>query len=259
MEFPPNFRWQKVVELGSGGQATVFEVKDNTGELKGSFALKPLKENFTAQAYERFQREVTAIKGLNHPAIIKIIESSKPEDNFHYYVMEYVPDAKPLKKLLHTNANPFYEDAFKSLTLFRRLVEVIAAIKEASIVHRDLSPANVLILPDESIKVIDFGICQIEDETRITLVDEGVGTINYIAPECESGAGGIASFKSDLYSAGKILWSAVTNQVAFARESRAFNDKSLYKLNLKVMTWHLHHIFGSKRDLYAIQCGFGTM
>jgi len=204
MEFPTNFKWKKVQELGSGGQATVFEVKDTTGLLKGTYALKPLKEDATKQAYERFQREVTAIKGSNHPNIIKIIESSKPEDTFHYYVMEYHPDAKPLKRLLNTRQNPFHGNAETALDLFAQLIGVIDAIKKAKVVHRDLSPANVLILPKTNrIKVIDFGICQIEGETVITLVDEGLGTRNYAAPECEAGAEGEISFKSDMYSAGK--------------------------------------------------------
>jgi len=233
-----------------GGQATVFSVKDTTGALKGTYALKPLKPDADTQAYKRFQDEVSAIKGVDHPNIIKIIESSKPEDAFHYYVMEFHKDAQSLKSLLRSSNNPFHNDALKSLNLFRQLVSVIEAIKGAGIVHRDLSPGNVLILPNETLKVIDFGICQIEDdETRITLVDEGLGTRNYTAPELEAGAGGTASFKSDLYSAGKILWSAVTNRLAFAKEKLVFNNLSMYKLGLDVMTWHLHHIFeGTIRD-----------
>src|SRR6185436_7681923 len=136
------------------------EVEDITGVLSGTYALKPLKKGASAKALERFNREVAAIKALDHPGVIKIIESSKPEDEFQYYVMEYIPEAKTLKKLLGTNDNPFNDDASKSLTLFRQLVSVIAAAQGAKVVHRDLSPANVLILPNRSIKVIDFGICQ---------------------------------------------------------------------------------------------------
>lgn len=243
MGLPKDFRWRQIRDLGSGGQATVIEVEDTTGALPGTYALKPLRKGASAKAFRRFSREVAAMKAVDHPGVIKIIESSNTEDQFHYYVMEYIPGATTLKKLLNSGNNPFYDSALRSLRLFEQLVGVIAAAKEAKVVHRDLSPANVLVLPDRSIKVIDFGICQIEGETTITLMDEGVGTINYMAPECESGAGGEVSFKSDLYSAGKILWSAITNQFAFSRESLVFNQKSLRALSRNIQTWHLHHIF----------------
>lgn len=107
-----------------------------------------------------------------------------------------------------------------------------------------MSLANVLVLPDESIKVIDFGICQIDDHDTIILIDEGVGTPNYMAPECESGALGEVSVASDLYAAGKILWSIVTNMNAFSRESPAFGQKSMPNLLPDAPgTWHLQHIF----------------
>ena len=132
----------------------------------------------------------------------------------------------------------------KSLDLFTQIVEVIRECEAIGIVHRDLSPANILIVPDESIKVIDFGICQIEEATRITLTDEGVGTPYYLAPECEPGAEGEISSSSDLYSAGKILWSAITNLMALARESPVFNAKSMESIFPDhPQTWHLHHIF----------------
>lgn len=244
MAFPKEFRWKKIRELGAGGQATVYEVEDSTGVLTGTYALKPLKGNASPKAYERFSREVNAIKAIDHPGVIQIIESSKPEDEFHYYVMEFVPKAITLKKILNTNHNPFYDDASESLELFEQLASVIGATQTAGVVHRDLSPANLLVLPDHSIKVIDFGICQIEGETKITLVDEGVGTINYIAPECEPGAAfREITFRADLYSAGKILWSAVTNQFAFARENPVFNHRAVEALSRNLQTWHLNHVF----------------
>lgn len=243
MALPNDFRWKKVRTLGQGGQATVYEVEDKSGALSGTYALKPLKEGASEKAYQRFYREITAMKAVKHTGVVDIIECSQPDAQFHYYVMELIPGAVTLHKLLNTNKNPFHDDGPKSLNLFEQLANVIGAVKDVGIVHRDLSPKNILITPEGSVKVIDFGICQIEGETRITLVDEGVGTINYIAPECESGAGGVVSFKSDLYSAGKILWSAVTNQMAFAREAAVYRNKSMSQMSTKIQTWHLHHIF----------------
>ena len=74
--------------------------------------------------------------------------------------------------------------------------------------------------------------------------NEGVGTPNYMAPECESGSTQDASIAADIYSAGKVLWSAITNRVAFARESPAFLEKSMRRmLPGNPAAAHLHHIF----------------
>lgn len=243
MGLPKELRWKLIRPLGSGGQATVFEVEDRSGALPGRYALKPLRSGASTKAYERFYREVSAITALDHPGVIKVIEHSRREDDFHYYVMELIPGATSLKKLLNSDQNPFSDAANKSVKFFWQLASVIGAANRADIVHRDLKPANILILPDHSAKVIDFGICQIEGASPITLVDEGVGAINYMAPECESGSIGEIDFRSDLYSAGKVLWAAVTNQNAFAREKPVFNDKSMPSLNKNPATWHLHQIF----------------
>jgi serine/threonine protein kinase len=245
MKIPSSLKWKSTGKaLGQGGQASVVEVTDETGEFSGTFALKGLSKGKPKQAYERFAREIEAIKRLQHSSIIQIIDHSNPTDEFQFYVMEFVEGAKSLKHVLNNGKNLYYADSQKSLQLFIQLVEAIHAWSEVGIVHRDLSLGNVLVLSDESIKVIDFGICQIGDHDTITLVDEGVGTPNYMAPECESGALDEVSVASDLYSAGKILWSVVTNMNAFARESPVFGQKSMPNmLPDSPGAWHLQHIF----------------
>ena len=70
-----------------------------------------------------------------------------------------------------------------------KIISVIEACESADpqIVHRDIKPNNILLLPDETIRLIDFGICQIDGGMMLTLVDENVGARNYISPECEAG------------------------------------------------------------------------
>jgi serine/threonine protein kinase len=107
----------------------------------------------------------------------------------------------------------------------------------------------VLVLPDSSIRIIDFGLCQIPDGETITLAEEGVGTPNYMAPECEAGSLDEVSSKADLYSIGKLLWSAVTNKMAFSRERPVYSEKSMsHEFPDSPEIWHLHHLFeGTKR------------
>lgn len=219
-------------------------VSDTTGELNGEFALKGLSTGKPAKAYERFSREIHAIGQLNHPSVIKVFDHSEPDDEFQFYVMEYHPGAESLKKLMASNQNPFAGDALKATKFFVKLVEAFSQWEEIKFAHRDLSPGNVLILPNEAIKIIDFGLCQIPTKEVITLSDEAVGTQNYMPPECETGAVEDVTSIADLYSIGKLLWSAITNKQAFSRESPAFDDRSMSKeFPERPDTWHLHHLF----------------
>jgi serine/threonine protein kinase len=245
MRIPQDIKWKATGStLGAGGQATVVEVFDESDVEGTRYALKGLSKDRPQQAYDRFYREIEAIKKLDHPFIIKIIDHSEADADFHYYVMELLKDATSLKRVLEAPLNPFVRNPLKSLPLFHKLLQVIDECQKNRIVHRDLSLANVLVIPDESIRVIDFGICQIIDGESLTLVDEGVGTPNYMSPECESGAEGQVSSKSDVYSAGKILWSLITGQRAFARELPVFSAKSMKSMFPdQPDTWHLRLFF----------------
>lgn len=245
MKIPDTSKWKATGKtLGQGGQGVVHEVINEEQQNGKKYALKALSKGKPPEAYQRFYREIKAVKELNHPSIIKIIDYSNEGDEFNFYVMEYIDSAVPLAKLLQEQGNPFLRNALKSLMLFRQLAVVIKECESVNVLHRDMSPANILILCDEKIKVIDFGICQIEGQDTITLVDENIGTPNYRAPECEFGGSGEITSKSDIYSAGKILWSAITGLKAFAREKPLFNAESMRaRYPDQPGLWHLHHIF----------------
>jgi serine/threonine protein kinase len=245
VKIPERLKWKPTGQsLGKGGQGSVFVVVDKTSESEDRYAMKVLTPGKPPKVYERFAREIGAMMILDHPSIPKIFDHSQAGDDFQFYVMEFIPGAQSLKSLLNTAKNPYHANVLVSLSLFEEIARVIAFCEAQGIVHRDLSSQNVLVLPDGGIRIIDFGICQIDETSTITLVDEGLGTRNYAPPECESGFGGKITSKSDLYSAGKILWSAVTNRHAFAREAPIFGANSLPSvLPDRPDTWHLFHIF----------------
>jgi serine/threonine protein kinase len=148
--------------------------------------------------------------------------------------------------MIASGTNPFFHNPTRALDLFQQICAALTACEEnrPKIVHRDLSPSNVLIASDLTVKLIDFGVCQIEASETVTLVDEGVGTVNYMAPECESGQNRAIDVGADLYSAAKILWTAITGRRAFSRESPVFREMSMTGMfPREPMTWHLHHIF----------------
>ena len=97
-------------------------------------------------------------------AIVRIVDHSKLEDKFQYYVMEYHECAQPLSKIIFSSCNPFHGNALKSLGLFEQVVSAIGECEVADpvIVHRDIKPQNILVLPDDTIRLIDFGICHFQ-------------------------------------------------------------------------------------------------
>ena len=248
MKIPESVPWRSTGKtLGSGGQGAVALVKRSDDVDGPDYALKALRNVGSAQARDRFRREIEVVKQLAHTSIIKIHDHSKEGDAFQYYVMEYHEGAKPLSKIIASSgSNPFHGDVLKSLELFEKLISAISACEKSDhqIVHRDINPKNILLLPDETIRLIDFGICQIQDGAMITLTDEDVGTRNYTSPECEAGTDTKVGVHSDIYSASKVLWSAITSQRAFAREAPVFGDRSMERMfPTQPETWHLAHIF----------------
>ena len=248
MKIPENVPWKRTCKtLGSGGQGTVYLVTHKDKSEGPVYALKELRNRGSDQARQRFQREIEAVRQLDHPNIIRIFDNSEPDDEFQYYVMEYHEDAKTLASIISSSTcNPFHGDVLQCLDLLEQLVTAIGecAASKPPIVHRDINPKNILILPDHTIRLIDFGICQVEDGQMITLVDEGVGARYYASPECEEGLDSDIGTHSDTYSAAKVLWSAITSQQAFPREAPVFGVKSMSVLfPNQPETWHLIRIF----------------
>ena len=210
------------------------------------FALKELRNTASLQARQRFQREIQAVKGLNHSSIVKIIDHSEANDDFHFYVMEYHEGARDLEKVLFSGANPYEGNVEASLILFEQIIEAIRVCEHSNppIVHRDINPKNILVLRDGTIRLIDFGVCQIQDGEIITLTDENVGARSYASPESESGSVAPVGVYSDIYSAAKVLWSAVTSKGVFAREAPVFGNQSMEAVFPQQKdAWHLMRIF----------------
>jgi serine/threonine protein kinase len=240
--------WTVLGSVGGGAAAAVFKVQkpgDNT-----IYAAKVLRNaNGRSEPRQRFIHEIDALKKLDHAAIVKVhgCQCDEGESEF-FYIMDYVDGLKPLGHFVgsaKTAPNPFHKDAELSLVAYLKLLEGLEACEKVGIVHRDLSLANVLVRFDPLIlKLIDFGCCHTFDGQPVTLTDKDVGTPGYRAPECEAFSGTEPTIKADLYSAGKLLWSLVSDHGAFQREEPVFKSLSLSNLLPGApMTWHLYHIF----------------
>ncbi len=177
-------------------------------------AVKILKEEFTSneEFITRFKNESKAIAVLNHPNIVKVYDVSFG-DLIQYIVMEYV-DGITLKEYINKPGTLRWKDAVY-LT-----IQVLRALQHAhdkGIVHRDVKPQNIMLLPDGTIKVTDFGIARFARSEHKTMTDKAIGSVHYISPE--QARGEQTDEKADIYSVGVMLYEMLTGRLPFEAES----------------------------------------
>lgn len=181
--------------LGRGGMAAVWLGHDEV--LDRPVAVKVLSDTIAGDPgfVARFRREAHTAAGLSHPNLVDVYDFSE-EGERPYLVMQFVP-GENLAVRLERGRGVDCEQ------LARELLEALAHIHEAGILHRDVKPANVIIEPGGTAKLIDFGIALPRDATALTSTGLVLGTERYAAPEVMEGRP--ATERSDLYSCGVVL------------------------------------------------------
>jgi serine/threonine-protein kinase len=181
--------------LGRGGMASVWLGHDDV--LDRPVAVKVLSDTLACDPdfLARFRREATVAAGLSHPNLVGVYDYSESDER-PYLVMEFVP-GDDLGELIAREVRIDRDE------LARELLGAVAHIHTAGIIHRDIKPHNVVIAPDWSAKLIDFGIALPRDATSLTQTGLVLGTKRYAAPEVMEGRA--ATERSDLYSCGLVL------------------------------------------------------
>ena len=248
MTIPDHLNWKPLgKEIGSGGQGTVHLVYHKDDPNKTPRALKILNTDASQEAQQRFQNEIKTVRNISHHTIIEVLDYSPQNAEFQYLVMEYHKDAKTVEEVcLSSNPNPFHGNTLICLDVFEQIISAIRACETQpnTIYHRDISPKNTLVLPNNTIRLIDFGLCHTVGDTTITLTGENLGTRSYAPPECGAGSEFEIKTYSDIYSAAKVLWSVVTSERAFDREDPILKSKSMQNMFPHIEeTWHLDQIF----------------
>jgi len=205
--------------LGGGGMGTVYRAATPDGtKVALKFLAPALADNPDVVA--RFAREIELLARLEHPAIVRVLGHGT-QDGTPWFAMALV-DGSDLRARIATGALPPAETA----AVFGRLFAALAHAHERGVVHRDLKPANVL-LGGAGAQLADFGIARLEAEmltgpmTRLTETAAVLGTLPYMSPEQRRG--GAIDRRSDLFSAGVMLYEAATGalpQGAFAPPSQ---------------------------------------
>ncbi|HET6820360.1 MAG TPA: serine/threonine-protein kinase, partial [Candidatus Limnocylindria bacterium] len=196
-------------EAGRGGMATVFLARDR--KLGREVAIKVLSPTvMTSVAGERFLREIRITAQLQHPNILPLIDSGDAA-GLLYSVMPFV-DGESLRERLFSGALPVNE----ALLLGRELAEALEYAHRRGIVHRDVKPENILLSNGHAV-VADFGIARaigLASGNSLTARGLPIGTAAYMSPEQAQGGGG-GDPRSDVYSAGCVLYEMLTGKMAF--------------------------------------------
>jgi serine/threonine-protein kinase len=199
-------------ELGCGAMGTVYRATyEKTGQ---HVALKVMIPGLSGseQAQARFEREGEILKQLNHPHIVRLFGVGRSH-GMRYYAMEYIK-GEPLDKVMQRRGRMTWEEV---ATIGRQLCAALQHAHEKGIIHRDLKPSNLMMLPDGTLKLTDFGIAKDVDVTQLTGANCTVGTAAYMSPEQCRGDKDL-SFKSDLYSLGVVFYELLTGQKPFKAE-----------------------------------------
>ncbi len=206
-------RYKIVKQIGRGGMADVYLAKDLI--LDGEeVAVKVLRTNYQTDpiAVARFQREAKAMADLDHPHIVRITDIGE-EDGQQYLTMEYVAglDLKRYIKEHHPLSNQ------EAIRIMGQILLAMRLAHTRGIVHRDLKPQNILLTPDGTAKVTDFGIAVAFAETSLTQTNSMLGSVHYLSPE--QARGSKATVQSDIYAMGIIFYEMLTGHIPYDGDS----------------------------------------
>ncbi len=198
--------------LGIGGMAVVYKAYDNVENR--IVAIKILRKEYATneEFLRRFKNESKAISLLSHPNIVKIYDVSFG-DLIQYIVMEYI-EGITLKEFIEREGTLSWKDAvYYTIQILRGLQHA----HDRGIVHRDVKPQNIMLLPDGTIKVTDFGIARFARSEQKTITDKAIGSVHYISPE--QARGETTDERTDIYSVGVMLYEMLTGRLPFQADN----------------------------------------
>lgn len=206
-------RYEILELIGTGGMARVYKARCH--RLNRLVAIKILRDDLSqdAEFRRRFQDESRAVAMLSHPNIVAVYDVSR-SSSCEYIVMELI-DGITLKQYMQKKGNKLsWREALHFIT---QIVKALGHAHSRGIIHRDIKPHNIMVLRDGSVKVADFGIARVTSGAQNTLTQEALGSVHYISPE--QARGSHIDARSDLYSAGVVLYEMITGRLPFEGDS----------------------------------------
>ena len=204
-------RYEILELIGSGGMANVYKARCH--RLNRLVAIKILKSDLADNAdfRRRFHDESQAVAQLSHANIVSVYDVSTNPDR-EYIVMELI-DGITLKQYMERRGRMDWRESLHFIT---HIMRGLSHAHSRGIIHRDIKPQNIMVLRDGSVKVADFGIACLANQGQ-TLTQEALGSVHYISPE--QARGDRIDARSDIYSAGVVLYEMLTGRLPFEGDS----------------------------------------
>lgn len=206
-------RYRLETLIATGGMGEVWQAHDDI--ILRSVAIKILKQEYLGDPgfLERFRTEARLAAMVNHEGIANVFDYGE-DGGSAYLVMELVPGESLAKILEREKAL----SAEKVLDYMSQTARALQAAHEHGMVHRDIKPGNLLITPDNHVKITDFGIARVADQVSLTATGQVMGTVQYLAPEQATGK--TATPATDIYSLGIVAYEALTGARPFTGGSQ---------------------------------------
>ena len=200
-------RYEIIELIGSGGMANVYKAKCH--RLNRMVAVKILKSDMAEneEIRRRFRDESRAVAQLSHANIVSVYDVSSSGDT-EYIVMELI-DGITLKQYMERRGQMDWRE---SLHFIIQIMRALEHAHSRGIIHRDIKPQNIMVLRDGSVKVADFGIACLQNNAQ-TMTQDALGSVHYISPE--QARGEHIDARSDIYSAGVVLYEMLTGRLPF--------------------------------------------
>ena len=206
--------------IGGGGMGDVFKAYDT--KLERTVALKTIKSGANDPVFlERLKREATACARLRHPNIITVHDLGEV-DGVVFIAMEYL-EGESLAAAIEGGALPF--DA--KLQVLIQVLDALEYAHRQGVIHRDVKPTNIHLLPDRTIKLLDFGIARVARADSLTVTGDVMGTPYYMAPEQLKGQ--VVDHRADIFAVGVVAYELLTQR-------KAFDGHALTEVMLKVLS-----------------------
>lgn len=204
-------RYEILELIASGGMANVYKARCH--RLNRLVAIKILKSDLADNAdfRRRFHDESQAVAQLSHANIVSVYDVSTNPDR-EYIVMELI-DGITLKQYMERRGRMDWRESLHFIT---QIMRGLSHAHSRGIIHRDIKPQNIMVLRDGSVKVADFGIACLANQGQ-TLTQEALGSVHYISPE--QARGDRIDARSDIYSAGVVLYEMLTGRLPFEGDS----------------------------------------
>ncbi|NGP75097.1 protein kinase [Balneolaceae bacterium YR4-1] len=197
-----------IEKLGEGGMGVVYKAHDSRLDRTVALKFLPFFQTHDEQNRKRFLQEARAVAALNHPNIATVYEIDKADDQY-FIVMEFYQGNTLQGKILEKSLT--IRDA---LLIALKIANGLHKAHSKNIIHRDVKPANIIFSEDDEVKIIDFGLAKLADQSMLTVSGTTMGTVSYMSPEQLEGAG--VDHRTDIWALGVLLYEMLSGERPFA-------------------------------------------